>query len=69
MEKNLISLQLIHPNCKPVDASAYTVPRSVEHQLYREIARLVGIGVLEEDYSSECSPLSPTFAIPKKNGK
>jgi hypothetical protein len=26
----------------------------------------VDIGVLEEDYSSECS--SPSFAIPKKNG-
>jgi len=26
----------------------------------------VGIGVLEEDYSSECA--SPSFAIPKKNG-
>jgi hypothetical protein len=27
---------------------------------------LVDIGVLEEDYSSECS--SPSFAIHKKNG-
>jgi hypothetical protein len=26
----------------------------------------VYIGVLEEDYSSECA--SPSFAIPKKNG-
>jgi hypothetical protein len=25
------------------------------------------IGVLEEDYSSEWAPLSPSFAIPKKN--
>jgi hypothetical protein len=28
----------------------------------------VDIGVLEEDYSSEWSSVSPTFAIPKKNG-
>jgi hypothetical protein len=29
---------------------------------------LVDIGVLEEDYSSECDSRIPTFAIPKKNG-
>jgi hypothetical protein len=29
---------------------------------------VVEIGVLEEDYFSELSSLSPTFAIPKKNG-
>jgi hypothetical protein len=28
----------------------------------------VDIGVLEEDYSSECASCSPSFAIPKKNG-
>jgi hypothetical protein len=28
-----ISLQLMDPNCKPVHATAYTVPRSVEQQL------------------------------------
>jgi hypothetical protein len=49
-----ISLQLIDPNCKPIHARAYTVPRSVEQQLKqrKEIVRLVDIGVLEEDYSS-----------------
>jgi hypothetical protein len=41
------------PNCKPIHAHAYTVPRSVEQQLRKEIVRLVDIGVLEEDYSSE----------------
>jgi hypothetical protein len=41
------------PNCKPIHARAYT--------------RLVNIGVLEEDYSSEW--YSPSFAIPKKNGE
>jgi hypothetical protein len=39
----------------------------VEQQLQqsKEIVRLVDIGVLEEDYSSEWA--SPSFAIPKKN--
>jgi hypothetical protein len=55
------------PNCKPIHARAYTVPRSVEQQLQqsKEIVRLVDIGVLE-DYSSEWA--YPSFAIPKKNG-
>jgi hypothetical protein len=50
-----IILQLMDPNCKPIDARAYTVPISVEQQLQqnKEIVRLMEIGVLEEDYSSE----------------
>jgi hypothetical protein len=38
-----ISLRLMDPNCKPIHARAYTVPRSVEQQLQqsREIVRLV----------------------------
>jgi hypothetical protein len=32
-EKVPISLQLMDPNCKPIHACAYTVPRSVEQQL------------------------------------
>jgi hypothetical protein len=64
-----ISLQLMDPNCKPIHACAHTVPRSVEQQLQhrKEIVRLVDIGVLEEDYSSEWASSSPSFAIPKKN--
>jgi hypothetical protein len=65
-----ISLQLMDPNCKPIHARAYTVPRSVELQLQRkkkEIVRLVDIGVLEEDYSSEWASICPSFEIPKKN--
>jgi hypothetical protein len=57
---------MMDPNCKPIHACAYTVPRSVEQHLRKEIVRLVDIGVLEEDYSSEWA--SPSFAIPKKNG-
>jgi hypothetical protein len=58
------------PNCKPIYAHAYTVPRSVEQQLQpnKEIVRLVDIGVLEEDYSFEWASMFPSFAIPKKNG-
>jgi hypothetical protein len=65
-----INLQLMDTNCKPIHARAYTVPRSVEQQLQqsKEIVRLVDIGVLKEDYSSKCSSLFPSVAIPKKNG-
>jgi hypothetical protein len=46
-----ISLQLMVPNCKPIHVHVRTVPRSVEQQLQqsKEIVRLVGIGVLEEE--------------------
>jgi hypothetical protein len=65
-----ISLQLIDPICKPIHARVYTVPRSVEQQLQqsKEVVRLVDIGVLEEDYSSEWASIFPSFEIPKKNG-
>jgi hypothetical protein len=35
------------PNCKLIHARAYTVPRSVEQPLRKEIVRLVDFGVLE----------------------
>jgi hypothetical protein len=51
------------PNCKPIHARAYTFPRSVEQQLqqFKEIVRLVDIGVLEKetDYSSESASSCP----------
>jgi hypothetical protein len=42
----------------------------VEQQLQqsKEIVRLVDIGVLKEDYSSEWASRIPSFAIPKENG-
>jgi hypothetical protein len=54
------------PNCKLIHVHAYTVPRSVEQQLQqsKDIVRLVDIGVLEEDYSSEWASIFPTFSIP-----
>jgi hypothetical protein len=56
-----ISFQRMDSNCKPVHASSYIVPRSVEQQLQhsKEIVRLVDIGILEEDYFSEWASLSP----------
>jgi hydroxypyruvate isomerase len=65
-----ISLQLMNPNCKPIHARAYTVSRSVKQQwrYSMEFVRLVDIGVLEEDYSSEWASFVPSFAISKKNG-
>jgi hypothetical protein len=65
-----ISVQVMDCNCKPIHARAFTVPRSVEQQLQqsKEIVRLLDIGVLEEDYSSEWASVLPSFAIPKKNG-
>jgi hypothetical protein len=64
-----ISLQSMDPNYKSIHSCADTVPRSVEQQLQveKEIVRVMVIGVLEEDYSSEWSSMSPSFAIPKKN--
>jgi hypothetical protein len=58
------------PDCKPIHERSYIVPRSVEQQLQlnKGIVRLVDIGVLEEDYSSELASFFPSFAIPKKNG-
>jgi hypothetical protein len=69
METVSIRLQLMDPNWKPTHVRAYTVPRSVEQQLQqsKKIVRLVDIGVLEEDYSSEWASKYPSFAIPKKN--
>jgi hypothetical protein len=71
MDQLPISLQLMDPNCKPIHAHSYTVPRSVEQQLHhnKDIVRLVDIGVLEVNYSSEWDSIYPSFAIPKKNGE
>jgi hypothetical protein len=65
-----IRLQLMVPNYKPINARSYTVPRSVKQKLRysKEIVRLVEIGVLEEEYSSEWSSAFQSFAIPKKHG-
>ena len=48
-----ISLQLMEQGSKPVHVCPYSVPRSVEQQLLKEIGRLENIGVQEEDYISD----------------
>jgi hypothetical protein len=57
METIPISLQLMDPDCKPIHARAYTVPRSVEQRLQqsKQIVRLVDIEVLEK---TETFPLN-----------
>jgi hypothetical protein len=57
------------PNCKPNHVHACTVPRSLEQQLQqsKDIIRLVVIGVLEEDYSSEWPSAFSSVATPKEN--
>jgi hypothetical protein len=66
-----ISLQVTDTHCRLVHAHVYSVPMSVEQQLQqnKDIVRLVGVGVLEEDYSSDWYSLPPTFSIPKKKVK
>jgi hypothetical protein len=65
-----ICLQVMDPKCIPIHTCAYTAPRLVEQQFHqrKEIVRLVETGVLEEDSSSECGSVFPSFAIHKKNG-
>jgi hypothetical protein len=60
---------MMDSNCKLIHVREYTVPRSVEQPLSKEIVRLVDIGVLEEDNSSEFASVFPSFAIPKKTEK
>lgn len=48
-----ISLQLMEHGSKPVHVRPYSVPRSVEQQLRKEIGRLESIGVQEVDYTSD----------------
>jgi hypothetical protein len=56
------------PNFKPIHMRAYTVPRSMEQQLHegKEIVRLVDIGILEEDYSSELPSIFHHFQLLRK---
>jgi hypothetical protein len=60
---------LMNLNCKPIHTCAYTVSRSLEEEKWqqgKEIVRLVEIGFLEKDYSSDwASPVSKIIT-PKK---
>ena len=55
----------LQPNAKPFHASPFPVPQVHEATLRKEVDRLVMLGVLERDNSSEWA--APTFIIPKKN--
>ena len=59
-----IKLDLI-PNAKPFHSAPFPVPQIHEATLRKEVDRLVLLGVLERDNSSEWA--APTFIIPKKN--
>ena len=51
-------------NAKPYHARAYSIPKIHEETLRKEIARLIKLGVLEEDRDTEWA--APCFIIPKK---
>jgi hypothetical protein len=64
---------LMNLNCKPIHTCAYTVSRSLEEEKWqqgKEIVRLVEIGFLEKDYSSDwASPVSKIITPKKRLAK
>ena len=58
-------IELKDPNCKPVQARPFPVPRVHMETLLLEVNRLVEIGVLKRVNRSEWQ--SPSFLIPKKD--
>jgi hypothetical protein len=58
-----ISLHAADKGVKPVHARPYTYPRDVEQQLRTEIAKLVDIGVLQEDNTIESVSLTSDRSI------
>jgi len=59
-----VSLQL-KPGAKPYHGKPFPIPRVHKDTLKKEVERLVEIGVLKRQPTSEWA--SPTFIIPKKN--
>ena len=55
----------LKPDAKPYHGRVFPVPHVYLETLKKEVDRLVEIGVLKHQQSSEWSP--PTFIIPKKN--
>jgi hypothetical protein len=57
----------IDPNTKPVHSTPYPVPQIHLKTFKKELHHLVGIGVLAAQQESERA--SPSFIIPKKDGR
>ena len=57
----------IDPNAKPVYSRLYPVPRIHLYTFKKELDHLVRIGVLAAKQESEW--VSPSFIIPKKDGR
>ena len=56
----------VKPNTEPVHSRPFPVPHIHRQTLYKEIQRMVALGILEK---ASCSAwASPTFIIPKPNG-
>ena len=56
----------VKPNTEPVHSRHFLVPHIHRQTLYKEIQRMVALGILEKASCSAWS--SPTFIIPKPNG-
>jgi len=61
-----ITLEL-KPGVEPVQARPFPVPHSRREVFYKELKRLIGLGVLDKNSGSQWG--SPSFIIPKKNGQ
>jgi hypothetical protein len=61
-----ISLQLKDPNCKPIHARAYTVPRTVEQQLRKEIYDWWTLESLKKTISLNGLPISHNLQFLRK---
>lgn len=57
----------LKPGATPVHHRSYQVPRNIQENFQKELARFVDIGILEKVGATEWA--APHFAIPKKDGR